>query len=102
MRPASTVGPTGWRVYSHDVTIPKFPPPPRRPQKRSEFSCSLAKIGRAHVCTPLPPRSPLFPYTTLFRSPNGLEGVLERCHDPEVPSAFPEAPEEVGILVLAG
>src|ERR1044072_1397121 len=26
------------------------------------------EIGRAHVCTPLTPRSTLFPYTTLFRS----------------------------------
>src|SRR4030095_5297128 len=26
------------------------------------------KIGRAHVWTPVTPRSPLFPYTTLFRS----------------------------------
>src|SRR6202049_3303310 len=26
------------------------------------------EIGRAHVCTPVTPRSTLFPYTTLFRS----------------------------------
>src|ERR687893_742121 len=26
------------------------------------------EIGRAHVCTPVTQRSPLFPYTTLFRS----------------------------------
>src|SRR4029453_5608611 len=29
---------------------------------------SVRKIGRAHVSTPAPPRSTLFPYTTLFRS----------------------------------
>src|SRR3990172_1957926 len=28
----------------------------------------IVQIGRAHVSTPVPPRSPLFPYTTLFRS----------------------------------
>src|ERR1044072_8880782 len=26
------------------------------------------QIGRGHVCTPVTPRSTLFPYTTLFRS----------------------------------
>src|SRR4030095_13682169 len=28
----------------------------------------ISQIGRAHVCTPVPQRSTLFPYTTLFRS----------------------------------
>src|SRR5260221_324075 len=32
----------------------------------------LQKIGRAHVCTPVTPRSTLFPYTTLFRSHQSL------------------------------
>src|ERR1044072_6841807 len=32
------------------------------------FSRLLDQIGRAHVRTPLTPRSTLFPYTTLFRS----------------------------------
>src|SRR5215216_2340 len=40
--PPSTIGPTGWSWYSKDVTIPKLPPPPRNPQKRSSFSDSLA------------------------------------------------------------
>src|SRR6202049_4101359 len=30
---------------------------------------SEPQIGRAHVWTPVTPRSTLFPYTTLFRSP---------------------------------
>src|SRR4029453_16825247 len=29
---------------------------------------NVDQIGRAHVCTPVTPRSTLFPYTTLFRS----------------------------------
>ena len=33
--PPSTIGPTGWRWYSNAVAIPKLPPPPRTPQKRS-------------------------------------------------------------------
>lgn len=37
----STSGPTSWRSYSSEVTTPKFPPPPRIPQKRSGFSSSL-------------------------------------------------------------
>src|SRR5262249_60879874 len=41
--PAST-GPTGWSWYSKEVTTPKLPPPPRRPQKRS--GCSLALAWR--------------------------------------------------------
>ena len=37
--PAKT-GPTGCSRYSKEVTTPKFPPPPRRAQKRS--ACSVA------------------------------------------------------------
>src|SRR3954471_4034449 len=40
--PARTCGPSGCRRYSSAVTIPKFPPPPRRPQSRSGFSSALA------------------------------------------------------------
>src|SRR5215472_7143279 len=39
--PAST-GPTGCSWYSNDVTTPKLPPPPRSPQKSSEFCLALA------------------------------------------------------------
>jgi hypothetical protein len=46
MGPDSTVGPTSWSSNSNDVTIPKLPPPPLRPQKRSSFSLSL---GRAEI-----------------------------------------------------
>ena len=43
MSPLSTFGPTGWSWNSKLVTMPKFPPPPRSPQKRSAFSVSLAR-----------------------------------------------------------
>ena len=33
--PAMICGPTGWSLYSSEVAMPKFPPPPRRPQSRS-------------------------------------------------------------------
>ena len=36
------IGPTSWSRYSNDVTMPKLPLPPRRPQKRSGFSSALA------------------------------------------------------------
>src|SRR5712691_11127604 len=39
--PAST-GPTRCSRYSKEVTTPKFPPPPRTPQKRSACSVALA------------------------------------------------------------
>jgi len=39
---ARTVGPIGWNWYSNEVTIPKSPPAPRTPQKRSAFSFSFA------------------------------------------------------------
>src|SRR4029453_11152758 len=42
MGPPNTCGPTRWSRYSNEVTIPKLPPPPRRPQKRSAFSSALA------------------------------------------------------------
>ena len=34
--------PTRCSRYSNEVTTPKFPPPPRTPQKRSSFSVGLA------------------------------------------------------------
>ena len=34
-------GRQGWRANSREVTIPKLPPPPLRPQKRSAFSKAL-------------------------------------------------------------
>src|SRR5258707_2041995 len=37
-----SVMPEGNPRNSNDVAIPKFPPPPRRPQKRSGFSAELA------------------------------------------------------------
>src|SRR3989304_2311075 len=40
--PPETMGPSGCRRYSNRVTMPKLPPPPRRPQNRSAFSSSLA------------------------------------------------------------
>src|ERR1044072_802389 len=36
------------------------------------------EIGRAHVCTPVTPRSTLFPYTTLFRSVLTMEEELNQ------------------------
>src|SRR4029453_1251237 len=38
----STVSP-GWRRYSNAVTTPKFPPPPRRPHRRSGSSVPLVR-----------------------------------------------------------
>ena len=38
----ATSGPTGCAANSNDVTMPKFPPPPRRPQCRSGCSSALA------------------------------------------------------------
>ena len=40
--PDSTIGPTGFKRNSNSVTIPKLPPAPRIPQKRSAFSDALA------------------------------------------------------------
>src|SRR5207253_10103853 len=37
--------------YSNDVTTPKFPPPPRIPQKRSPFSFGLAVRNRPSAVT---------------------------------------------------
>ena len=42
--PARIVGPTGCKRYSNEVTTPKLPPPPRKPQKRS--GCSVALVWR--------------------------------------------------------
>ena len=42
MVPETTCGPIGWSRNSNSVPIPKLPPPPRTPQKRSAFSSSLA------------------------------------------------------------
>ena len=36
--------PTGCSRYANDVTIPKFPPPPRSPQNRS--GCSVVTRGQ--------------------------------------------------------
>ena len=40
-----TWGPSGLSRNSNSVTIPKLPPPPRTPQNRSAFSCSLARTN---------------------------------------------------------
>ena len=40
--PAITCGPRGTQRNSNSVTIPKLPPPPRTPQKRSAFRSALA------------------------------------------------------------
>jgi len=40
--PVSEHLPTGYRRNRNEVTAPKFPPPPRTPQKRSAFSVALA------------------------------------------------------------
>src|SRR5216683_1770473 len=68
-----TVGPTGCAWNSKDVTTPKLPPPPRRPQNRSAFSDALATLSsplavttsaesrlsmlkpRLRICQPVPP-----------------------------------------------
>src|SRR5580704_3857297 len=41
--PAQTVL-TGWASNKNEVTIPKFPPPPRTAQNRSAFSSALATL----------------------------------------------------------
>src|SRR5215210_7829874 len=55
--PANTVGPTGLSRNSNSVTIPKFPPPPRTPQKRSAFSPALALTNSPSAVTRSTPRS---------------------------------------------
>src|SRR5215204_3440690 len=50
-RPASTVGPSGCSWNSNEVTIPKLPPPPRRPQNSSGFSRSLATTNSPSAVT---------------------------------------------------
>jgi hypothetical protein len=46
-----TMGPTSWRRYSSEVTIPKLPLPPRIPQKRSGFSEAFAVSRRPSAVT---------------------------------------------------
>ncbi len=41
--PPRISGPTGKRLYSNEVTMPKLPPPPRSAQKSSGFSSALAR-----------------------------------------------------------
>src|ERR671932_606181 len=48
---------------------------PRLRRQRRSRGC---QIGRAHVCTPVTPRSTLFPYTTLFRSCRSCPGSRRR------------------------
>ena len=48
--PPRTIGPTSWSRYSKLVTMPKLPPPPRSPQKRSSFSDSLACTSSPRCC----------------------------------------------------
>ena len=43
--------PTGWSRYSKDVTTPKFPPPPRKAQKRSGCSVALAVMTSPSAVT---------------------------------------------------
>ena len=45
--PATTFGSNGWARNVKDVTTPKLPPPPRRPQNRSAFSVALARTSFA-------------------------------------------------------
>ena len=48
---------TSWRPNSSAVTAPKLPPPPRRAQNKSSFSCSLAvRIRPSAVTTSAPTR----------------------------------------------
>src|SRR5215212_7387310 len=49
--PPTTIGPTSYNRYSKFTTTPKLPPPPRRPQKRSAFSSSLAWTIRPSAVT---------------------------------------------------
>ena len=49
--PASTVGPIGCARNRNDVTTPKLPPPPRRPQNRSGWSSSLAATSSPSAVT---------------------------------------------------
>src|SRR3712207_8761684 len=47
-----------------------------------------------------PPRSTLFPYTTLFRSRQGLLGVVARAH--QRPSRHRVEPHRVGLALEVG
>ncbi len=49
--PPSTIGPISCRRKWNAVTTPKFPPPPRRPQKSSGFSSSEATTLRPSAVT---------------------------------------------------
>ena len=49
--PPMTIGPTACSRYSNEVTTPKLPPPPRRPQNSSAFSSSLACTSRPSAVT---------------------------------------------------
>lgn len=49
--PARTVGPSGCSRNSNPVTMPKSPPPPRRPQNRSACSCRPARTTRPSAST---------------------------------------------------
>src|SRR5213594_917941 len=50
------IAPTGCSRNWNDVATPKFPPPPRTPQNRSGFSCSLACATRPSAVTRSTPR----------------------------------------------
>ncbi|WP_338019440.1 hypothetical protein [Saccharothrix deserti] len=43
--------PTGCNRNSNPVTIPKFPPPPRRPQNSSGFSVAVARTSSPSAVT---------------------------------------------------
>ena len=45
------IGPTSWSRSTNDVTIPKLPPPPRRPQNRSGLLSALAVTSRPSAVT---------------------------------------------------
>ena len=49
--PPATCVPSGTQLNSNSVTIPKFPPPPRRPQNRSGFSSALALTNSPSAVT---------------------------------------------------
>src|SRR4030095_6753110 len=73
------------------ASCPRAGAPPR---PSSSVGTSL-QIGRAHVCTPVTQRSPLFPYTTLFRSDASLWRVTQMEPSDVRRARAPEHPRDL-------
>src|SRR5947209_6872260 len=70
----------------------------RRDRKSTRLNSSHANISYAVFClTPPPPRAPLFPYTTLFRSA-AAEEQMERAL--AVRPAYPACRQNLGLMLM--